>query len=345
MDYTEYEERTSEYMRLAISMMKKHGIATTPANYAVWYEYVSGNNANLMEALDQQLAEHGLLTEQQSRTLYERFFERENDRNAVLEMRQEMGRILKQVLKFIYTGVNTTDKSNNQLQRMLGRLQPDISKQQLHDLVEEILIETRLVVSTGEILNERLNTAVSEVETLKKLLDDARREAKTDTLTGLANRKAFEETITKAVHDADHRGMDISVIFCDLDMFSSINEKHGQMVGDQVLRVVAETLKNGLKGRDMAARYGGEEFAILMMNTTLQNARLIAETLRAEIAGKRIQRKDTHEPLGTITMSFGVARYVGGEGIDSFMQRADRALYMAKRQGRNSVSEAPPPII
>ena len=69
MDYTEYEERTAEYMRLAISMMKKHGIAQTPANYAVWYEYVSGNNANLMDALDEQLAEHGQLTEQQSREL------------------------------------------------------------------------------------------------------------------------------------------------------------------------------------------------------------------------------------------------------------------------------------
>lgn len=345
MDYTEYEERTAEYMRLAISMMKKHGIAQTPANYAVWYEYVSGNNANLMEALDGELATHGQLTEQQSRDLYERFFDREKDRNALLEMRQEMGRLLKQVLNFVYTGVNTTDKSNNQLHRMLARLQPDMSKQQLHDLVEEILIETRLVVSAGELLSERLNKAVSEVETLKKLLDETRREAKIDTLTGLANRKAFDEAVSKASHDADSSGMDVSVIFCDLDMFSSINEKHGQLVGDQVLRVVAETLKNGLKGRDMVARYGGEEFAILLMNTTLQNARLIAETLRTEISGKRIQRKDTHEPLGVITMSFGVARYVSSEGVDSFMQRADRALYMAKRQGRNSVSEAPPPII
>ena len=113
MDYTEYEERTAEYMRLAISMMKKHGIAQTPANYAVWYEYVSGNNANLMDALDEQLAEHGQLTEQQSRDLYERFFDREKDRNALLEMRQEMGRLLKHVLNFVYTGVTTTDKSNN----------------------------------------------------------------------------------------------------------------------------------------------------------------------------------------------------------------------------------------
>ncbi len=256
-----------------------------------------------------------------------------------------MSRLLKQVLNFVYTGVNTTDKSNTQLHRMLARLQPDISKQQLHDLVEEILIETRLVVSAGEILGERLSNGVAKVEVLKKLLDEARREAKTDTLIGLANRKAFDDEIIKVTHEADTSGMDVSIVFCDLDMFSSINEKHGQLVGDQVLRVVAETPKNSLKGRDIVARYGGEEFAILLINTTLQNAWLIAEALRTEISGKRIQRKDTHEPLGVITMSFGVARYVSSEGVDSFMQRADRALYMAKRQGRNSVSEAPPPII
>ncbi|MCX4189321.1 GGDEF domain-containing protein [Methylophaga sp. OBS3] len=345
MDYTEYEERTAEYMRLAISMMKKHGIATTPANYAVWYEYVSGNNANLMDALDAELAETGRLTEQQSRDLYERFFDREKDRHALFEMRQEMGRLLKQVLNFVYTGVNSTDKSNHQLNSMLARLQPDMSKQQLHDLVEEILIETRLIVSAGELLSERLNTAVTEVEVLKKQLDETRREAKKDTLTGLANRKAFDDAVSKACADADATGMDLSLIFCDLDMFSALNEKHGQLVGDLVLRVVADTLRGSLKGRDLVARYGGEEFAILLMNTSLQNARAIADTLRNEISGKRIQRKDTHEPLGVITMSFGVARYVAGEGVDSFMQRSDRALYMAKRQGRNNVSEAPPPII
>jgi len=345
MDYSEYEERTAEYMRLAISMMKKHGIASTPANYAVWYEYVSGKNATLMDALDQEIEQNGRLTEKQSQVLYERFFDREKDHAAMLEMRQELGRLLKQVLNYVETGTSTTGKTNNHLQRMLTQLQPDMNKQQLHDVVEEILIETRMAVSAGEQLSDRLNEAVTEVASLKKQLEQSRRETMVDTLTGLSNRKAFDDLISKVAGEADETGLEISILFCDLDMFSSINEKHGQLVGDQVLRMVADTLKKGVKGRDLVARYGGEEFAILMLNTSLQNARMVAENLRREIAAKRIQRKDTHEPLGVITLSFGVARYVPGEGIDSFMQRADRALYMAKRHGRNNVAEAPPPII
>lgn len=345
MDYSEYEERTAEYMRLAISMMKKHGIASTPANYAVWYEYVSGKNATLMDALDQEIEQNGRLTEKQSQVLYERFFDREKDHAAMLEMRQELGRLLKQVLNYVETGVSTTGKTNNHLQRMLTQLQPDMNKQQLHDVVEEILIETRVAVSAGEHLSDRLNEAVSEVAYLKKQLEQSRRETMVDTLTGLSNRKAFDDLISKVAIESDETGLEISILFCDLDMFSSINQKHGQLVGDQVLRMVADTLKKGVKGRDLVARYGGEEFAILMLNTSLHNARMVAENLRREIAAKRMQRKDTQEPLGTITMSFGVARYVAGEGIDSFMQRADRALYMAKRHGRNNVTEAPPPII
>lgn len=345
MNYSEYEERTAEYMRLAISMMKKHGIASTPANYAVWYEYVSGKNATLMDALDQEIESHGRLTEKQSQVLYERFFDREKDHAAMLEMRQELGRLLKQVLNYVESGVSTTGKTNNHLQRMLTQLQPDIGKQQLHDLVEEILIETRVAVSAGEQLGDRLNEAVTEVATLKKQLEQSRREAMVDTLTGLANRRAFDEFLAKVGAEADDNQVEMSIVFCDLDMFSSINQKHGQLVGDQVLRMVADTLKKSLKGRDIVARYGGEEFAILMLNTSLQNTRMVAENLRREVSGKRVQRKDTHEPLGIITLSLGIARYVPGEGLDSFMQRADRALYMAKRHGRNNVSEAPPPII
>lgn len=164
-------------------------------------------------------------------------------------------------------------------------------------------------------------------------------------MTGLANRKHFDELIHQMTRDADHNGMDVAVIFCDVDMFSVINEKHGQLVGDQVLRVIAELMRKSLKGRDLVARYGGEEFAVILPNTSMQNARQLAETIRQDIASKRIQRKDTREPLGSITMSFGVARYVPGEGVDSFLQRVDRAVYLAKRSGRNNVSDAPPPII
>jgi len=345
MEYSEYKEQASEYMRLAIPIMKKYGIAMTPANYAVWYEYVSGSNVALNDAVDLHIDEHGSLSDSQSADLYQRFFEREKDQTALLEMRQDLRRVLEEVLSYVSTGVNTSEKSREKLAVSLAKLHPDMSREQVHEVIEEVLSETRLAMSSGTQLTERLNSAMAEMQDLRKDLDDTKREAKTDTLTKLANRKAFDDVIAKVTKDADRSGIEVCLIFGDLDLFKDINDKHGHMVGDQVLKVISATLKGAVKGRDLVARYGGEEFTIVLLNTSLANAIKLANAIRVEIASKRIQRKDTRESLGSITMSFGVARYVPSEGVESLLQRADRALYMSKRKGRNAVSEAQPPII
>lgn len=345
MDYNELSDKAAENMRLALPLMKKHGVPMTPDNYAVWYEHVSGANAELSEKLQAMLTNNLILTEAQNKGLYEQFFNIEKAHLQVVEMRQELARLLKEVISFVYSSVAHTDKTNAHLADLLTRIHRDMSPQEVHDLVEQILEETRLAVSGGELLSERLNTAVAEVQALKKELNQTKREAKTDTLTGLANRKAFDDLVSKVTNDADGSGLDVCLLFCDLDIFKEVNDKHGHLVGDQVLKVVSNTLKDSVKGRDLVARYGGEEFSIILLNTSLQNAKTLAENIRKEIASKRIQRKDTRESLGQITMSFGVARYVPTEGVESFMQRADRALYMSKRKGRNCVSEAPPPVI
>ncbi|KGM06156.1 GGDEF domain protein [Methylophaga thiooxydans] len=345
MDYSELSDKAAENMRLALPLMKKHGVPMTPDNYAVWYEHVSGANAELSEKLQAMLTDNPILTESQCTGVYEQFFNVERELVQVVEMRQELARLLKEVISFVYSTVAHTDRSNNHLAELLTRINRDMSPQEVHEVVEQILDETRQAMTNGEELSERLNTAVAEVQTLKKELDQSKREAKTDTLTGLANRKAFDELVTKVTQDADNSGLDVCILFCDLDIFKEVNDKHGHLVGDQVLKVVSNTLKDSVKGRDLVARYGGEEFSIILLNTSLQNAKILADNIRKEIASKRIQRKDTRESLGQITMSFGVARYVPTEGVESFMQRADRALYMSKRKGRNCVSEAPPPII
>lgn len=345
MDYSELSDKAAENMRLALPLMKKHGVPMTPDNYAVWYEHVSGANAELSEKLQAMLTDNPILTESQCTGVYEQFFNVERELVQVVEMRQELARLLKEVISFVYSTVAHTDRSNNHLVELLTRINRDMSPQEVHEVVEQILDETRQAMTNGEELSERLNTAVAEVQTLKKELDQSKREAKTDTLTGLANRKAFDELVTKVTQDADNSGLDVCILFCDLDIFKEVNDKHGHLVGDQVLKVVSNTLKDSVKGRDLVARYGGEEFSIILLNTSLQNAKILADNIRKEIASKRIQRKDTRESLGQITMSFGVARYVPTEGVESFMQRADRALYMSKRKGRNCVSEAPPPII
>jgi len=345
MEYSEYHDQAAEYMRMALPLMNKYGIAMTPANYAVWYEYVSGNNIALKDAVDDHLEDSGTLSDQESRDLYQRFFDREKDQAALLEMRQDLKRILGQVISFVATGTSSAQDTAKHLASIIDKFHSDMSRDEIHAVTEEVLAEARVSMSTSDVLSERLNSTMAEMEDMKKDLDAAKREAKTDTLTKLANRKAFDSILEKATTDADSSGTEMSLIFADLDFFKKVNDTHGHMVGDQVLKVVANSLRSAVKGRDLVARYGGEEFAIILLNTSLDNAKKLAENIRAEIAAKRIQRRDSREPLGAITMSFGVARYFPAEGPESFLQRADRALYMSKRKGRNAVSEAPPPVI
>lgn len=345
MDYEELSDKAAEYMRLALPLMRKHGVPMTPDNYAVWYEHVSGANAELSEKLDAMLSGNPRLTEAQCKSLHDQFFNLEKDRREVIELRLELARLLKEVINFVCSSVAQNEKVNHHLDLLLNRVNGDMTPQQIHEMVDEILNETRLALNNGELLNERLNTAMVEVNKLKQELEQTQREAKTDTLTGLANRKAFDDLVNKVTDDADSSGLDVCMLFCDLDNFKDINDTHGHLVGDQVLKVIANALRDSVKGRDLVARYGGEEFSIILLNTSLQNAKTVADNIRQEIASKRIQRKDTRQSLGQITVSFGVARYVPTEGVESFMQRADRALYMSKRKGRNCVSEAPPPII
>jgi len=345
MEYSEYHDQAAEYMRLALPLMKKHGIAMTPANYSVWYEYVSGNNAALKDAVDDHIDDSGTLTDQESRDLYQRFFDREKDQAALLEVRQDLKRILAEVISFTNIGTAASKDSSDHLSKIIDKFHSEMTRDEINSVTEEVLSEARIAMSTSDVLSERLSSTMAEMQEMKKDLDDAKREAKTDTLTKLANRKAFDSVLEKATLDADSNGTEISLIFSDLDLFKKINDAHGHLVGDQVLKVVANSLKSAVKGRDLVARYGGEEFAIILLNTSLENAKKVAENIRAEIAAKRIQRRDSREPIGVITMSFGVARYFPSEGSESFLQRADRALYMSKRKGRNAVSEAPPPVI
>ncbi len=345
METHDYLDQAAEYMRLAIPLMKKHGVAMTPENYSLWYEYVSGNNAELTEALSECIQQNDVISEKKCSALYSQFFDRGKDQLLIQEMRDELRRVLSEVLNLVSSGVTSSEQISSKLEACLEQFDHDLSQDQVRDVVEDVVNQTRIASSNGGQLSERLNAALLDIEEIKKDIELAKQEAKIDTLTGLANRKVFDESLFKAISEADKNGSDVCIILCDLDFFSSINIKHGHLVGDQVLKVVASSLKNTVKGRDLVARHGGEEFAILLLNTSLTNVSKLAETIRLDIASKRIQRKDTRQPLGVITMSFGIARYVASEGAESFMQRVDRALYMSKRNGRNSVSEAPPPVL
>ena len=223
------------------------------------------------------------------------------------------------------------------LKTFSGGLQKSDDIEQIRGMVADIIGETEAMDSRSKELNRRMTESTDEINALRKALDDSRRDALTDSLTGIANRKCFDQEIYAAARDSFESGLPLSLIMADLDHFKNFNDTHGHQLGDQVLQFVGRILHDSVKGKDTAARYGGEEFAIILPDTTNSGAASVADNICRVVSSKRLIRKGTDDALGGVTMSLGVTSYHKGEDIADFIDRADQALYMAKKLGRNRV--------
>ena len=175
---------------------------------------------------------------------------------------------------------------------------------------------------------------------LREHLEQVRRDATTDGLTNLANRKAFDEEAEKVLADAKRDGQSFTLAVLDIDHFKNFNDTWGHQTGDQVIRFVASVIGRTAAPPRFAARYGGEEFAMIFPGESAAQARAALEEIRVEISSRMLKRRSTNEDLGTISISSGLAHWTKGESLDTLIERADGALYYAKRNGRNQVADA-----
>ena len=170
------------------------------------------------------------------------------------------------------------------------------------------------------------------------LEEELERTARTDPLTGLPNRRCFQDTLDAEIARAGRSGAPLSLAIIDLDFFKRINDTFGHLAGDEVLRAVASTARATVRGHDMLARIGGEEFAIMMPGTSPAEAEGASNRVRAAIAGTPIPVQ-SGERL-SVTASVGTAAFKPGEAATDLLARADAALYQAKTAGRNAVKLA-----
>jgi diguanylate cyclase (GGDEF)-like protein len=160
-------------------------------------------------------------------------------------------------------------------------------------------------------------------------------QATTDALTGLPNRRHVIEALDKEVHRAERSGRPLAIALLDLDRFKLINDTHGHPSGDAVLRSIADVLRRVCRTGDLVGRFGGEEFAVLMPETSREQAELVCERIRSAIARRTIAYPNG--AFGRVTVSTGVAVWTDEEPSRKFVARADVALYQAKQDGRNVV--------
>ncbi|MEQ8737662.1 MAG: GGDEF domain-containing protein, partial [Hoeflea sp.] len=203
--------------------------------------------------------------------------------------------------------------------------------------VEAIVSASRKMEERSTELEEHLQATKKELNELQQNLEKAHSEARTDGLTGVNNRKAFDEALSRELAEAEKGGQPLCLVIGDIDHFKKFNDTFGHRTGDQVLRLVASCLKTGVHAGHFVARYGGEEFAVIMPATEIASAETIANKIRETVQARELVKRSTGESLGRVTMSMGIALLQPGEAGASLVERADSCLYDAKRGGRNRV--------
>lgn len=339
MRYTENKDKSAELLRLALAHMGRHPAALNPITFTLWYEHVSGINPRLDAALQKLEAEHTPLDDEAVLRLYNQCIA-PADGAALERISGDMQRLMAGVVQVATSTGQHAGAFGDQLDSLTATLVgKDASR--LTPQLQEVLNGVVKMRGSVDVLQQEFQASKSEINRLRQDLDRARSEAYVDPLTGVLNRRGFDQKLQHMVAQpatADSHGC---LVMLDIDHFKNVNDTHGHLVGDKVLQAVGEVLRNTVTEPGcVAARFGGEEFAIVMPEATVVQAAALAEAVRVRTRAMRIRQRGASEVLLTVTLSGGVTELRPGDDEQALIARADSALYRAKRGGRDRVAVA-----
>jgi diguanylate cyclase len=330
-------ERTMAFAEVALGQIRSLKQTAIPRNYEIWYVYATGYNAPLNKIINETLARNGKLTESDLEQIYDTYLSHIKTTDRIDKVGARVIGEIDDVVDVLSEALGMTSSYDASLSGAAKELSSAKKADQLQSIIGSLLRSTSEMRESNKTLEDRLILAKSEISNLQQSLEAIRAESLTDPLTGLGNRKYFDRMIGMAVQSALASGEPLSLLMFDIDHFKSFNDSYGHLTGDQVLRLVALSLKQTIKGQDITARYGGEEFAVVLPNTALRQALTVADHIRRAVMAKELKKKSTGEILGRVTISVGVSMLKQGDDTDSLIERADACLYAAKRAGRNRV--------
>lgn len=321
--------------------IKQHRLVPSPENYRVLFVHYCRSNSQLSDRLDAYMTSPQPLSDDLLKILSNTFIGT-NDCLAEMETVSSEADALTEAANDLAGKVAANQRGlhsyGSSLAHWAGRMNADATPESLIQAVAALAAETARASERNRALERELSVSAVQIGRLRQNLDEVRQQASMDALTGIANRRAFDARLRRAVKEAQ---VEASTIFCllmiDVDHFKRFNDTHGHRAGDRVLRLVGQLISDNVKGRDTAARYGGEEFAVILDGANIEAGRAVATQLCEQLAQRRLVKRDTGKSIGQVTCSVGVAQHRLGEDGSALIERADQALYEAKWTGRNRV--------
>lgn len=317
-----------------VKHLEHNGLKVTPAAFELWYEYLAGVDTALKAAvnahIDAKTLSDAIVVE-----LHGQFVRDGKVVELVERSSQAVMLEIEGIADLIRTLLGSSNAYSSTLSSLLGDMVTVNDAAALRRVVETLVEATEDARTSTSLMEKRLEAAQSEMEELRGALEATRAETLQDALTGVSNRKHFEQAIRAAIETSELQNRGFTLLMIDIDHFKNFNDTHGHLIGDKVLRVVANALKEKFRGRSTVARFGGEEFAVILPDTDLMAGWVGAEAVRQMIVTRELVKRSTGEKLGRITVSIGVGAWRRHDTSSSLIARADAALLRAKHSGRN----------
>jgi diguanylate cyclase len=320
-----------------LARAEKEGLNLTPAVFSILYCSYSGEYPEISRRIELREREGNPITEAFCQDLYDLYLSDNREKRLIQETSQRLQETMGDISDMIASTGIAQREFQQRLLTKTDKLNEDIDPNpaELKAMIKTLVDDTKRMMTENHKLEQKLNESTLEMQEMRGNMEHLKREALTDSLTNLANRKAFDREIKNRMAESVSSGKPLSLLMVDIDHFKQFNDTYGHQVGDQVLRLVANVLQGAVKPYEMVSRYGGEEFAIILPGSKLHESEKIANKLREKIAVKDIFNQAKQENMGHLTISIGVAQYKDTEAQANFVERADRALYKAKELGRN----------
>ncbi|MBN4079322.1 diguanylate cyclase [Beggiatoa alba] len=335
-DYTESIEEATQLARVALPMASACALPANPVNYAVLYEYVAGQNSELCTALDHLREDRCELSNEQVQSLYNDYVSM-TDEQAVQNVRQALSSIVKSTRGSLDKVGRESQAYSENLGDAASQLQAGIESVTTADIIVRLIDETVRMQVASQVMQEELAQTNEDLSRLRTEFKRVRRESLVDPLTGIRNRRAFDISLNECCEQAKIGGEALCMLLVDIDHFKKVNDSHGHVLGDAVLKQVASAIDESVRGGDVLARYGGEEFVVLLPNTPMEGAERVADNICNKVRNLKMDSRTVGKNIGQVTVSVGVALFYAEESREQFVARADTALYRAKESGRNRV--------